>query len=73
MAGTSNETAGRVPRRSGRSRGWTGLAFALLVGGAGCGGTKDGGDLRWERDPAKAFELAHFVGKPMALYFTSDG
>jgi len=49
------------------------FAFALLLGAAGCGKTKDGGDLRWERDPAKGLELAHFVGKPLLLYFTSDG
>jgi hypothetical protein len=54
-------------------RAWTILASALFFAFAGCGGTKDGGDLRWERDPAKGIALAHSVGKPMMLYFTSDG
>ena len=54
------------------ARSWTALAlgFALL---AGCGGTKDGGDLKWQKDPDKAMELAHFTGKPMLIYFTSHG
>ena len=46
-------------------------ALALLV--AGCGKTRDGGDLKWEHDPAKGIELASTLGKPMVLYFTSDG
>ena len=54
-------------------RAWTILATSLFLGLAGCGKTKDGGDLRWERDPTKGMELAHSVGKPMLLYFTSDG
>ena len=49
------------------------LAFTVLVGLAGCGPTQDGGELRWQREPAKGFELAHFIGKPMMIYFTSDG
>jgi hypothetical protein len=48
-------------------------AAALLVSTLACGGVSDGGKLRWERDPAKGLELAHFVGKPVVLYFTSDG
>ena len=43
--------------------------------GAACsgGGGGDGGDLKWQRDPGKGYELARSTGKPMLVYFTSDG
>jgi hypothetical protein len=50
-----------------------GSVVALSFAGAGCSGAADGGILKWQKDPKKAFELAHFTGKPMLLYFTSDG
>ena len=54
------------------------LAIGLGLGlssGVGCsgGGGGDGGDLNWQKDPKKGFELARFTGKPMLVYFTSDG
>ena len=55
------------------ARVWTILVSAVFLVAASCGGTKDGGKLRWERDPAKGSALAHALGRPMLLYFTSDG
>jgi len=49
------------------------LAPSLLLLAVSCGGTADGGELRWQKDPNKGFELARFTGKPMLLYFTSPG
>jgi hypothetical protein len=51
---------------------WTILASALLLGFVACT-TKDGGKLRWERDPDKGIERAQMSGRPIMLYFTSDG
>jgi hypothetical protein len=53
-------------------RAWTILASALLLTFVGCS-TKDGGKLHWERDPEKGIERAQMTGRPMLLYFTSDG
>jgi hypothetical protein len=55
------------------ARVFTALVSTVLLVATSCGGTKDGGKLRWERDPAKASTLAHSLGRPMLLYFTSDG
>jgi len=49
------------------------LAVAFGIGIAGCSGAADGGGLKWQKEPQKAFELASFTGRPMVLYFTSDG
>ena len=47
------------------------LGLALVVG---CGGgASDGGKLKWQHDPKKAMDHARFTGKPMLIYFTSDG
>ena len=54
------------------SRAWTILVTALLLCLVACT-TKDGGKLRWEKDPAKGIERAQMSGRPMLLYFTSDG
>jgi len=54
------------------SRGWTILASTMLLCFVACT-TKDGGKLRWEHDPAKGIERAQMSGRPMVLYFTSDG
>jgi hypothetical protein len=54
----------------------TRIVLALLVGlAAACSGsgTADGGKLAWQKDPKKGMELARLTGKPMLLYFTSDG
>lgn len=51
---------------------WTILVSALLLTFVGCS-TKDGGKLHWERDPDKGIERAQATGRPMLLYFTSDG
>jgi hypothetical protein len=51
-----------------------GVVLGLSLSGAACsGGGGDGGILKWQHDPKKAFEQAHFTGKPMLVYFTSDG
>jgi hypothetical protein len=47
------------------------LGLALVV--ACSGGSSGGGKLKWQRDPNKAMEHARFTGKPMLIYFTSDG
>ena len=47
-----------------------GFALALL---AACSGGADGGGLKWQKEPKKGFELAHFTGKPLLVYFTSVG
>ncbi len=50
-------------------------SIALAGSGAACsgGGGGDGGNLKWQKDPKKGFELASSTGKPMLVYFTSDG
>jgi hypothetical protein len=58
------------PRSIRRRELLVGLALALL---AACSGAVDGGGLKWQKDPKKAFEFAHFTGKPMLVYFTSVG
>lgn len=47
-----------------------GVALALL---AACSGGVDGGKLKWQKEPKKGYELAHFTGKPLLVYFTSVG
>jgi hypothetical protein len=54
------------------SRLWILLSSALLLAFVACT-TKDGGNLRWEKDPAKGIERAQMSGRPMMIYFTSDG
>ena len=50
-------------------------SIALVASGAACagGGGGDGGALKWQKDPKKGYELASSTGKPMLVYFTSDG
>ena len=49
------------------------MLAGLVAAAIGCGEVADGGALHWQRDPKKGMEHARFVGKPMVLYFTSDG
>ena len=49
------------------------LAGAFVALFATSAVASDGGKVPWNHDPAAAFKEAKKSGKPMMLFFTSDG
>ena len=49
------------------------LAGALVSALAGGAVAQDGGKIPWNHDPQAGFKEAKKSGKPMMLFFTSEG